>query len=69
MLSTKYIIDAAPRIYKLEKKFELIEKDFGFLFLTPGERISLALKKIIIGQQLSIAAAAAIWRAFHRCRH
>ena len=64
MLSTKFIIDAAPRIYKLEKKFELIEKDFGFPSFDPREKGYLALKKIIIGQQLSIAAAAAIWRRF-----
>ena len=64
MLSTKFIIDAAPRIYKLEKKFELIEKDFGFPSFDPREKGHLALKKTIIGQQLSIASAAAIWRRF-----
>ena len=64
MLSTKFIIDAAPRIYKLEKKFEPIEKDFGFPSFDPREKGYLALKKTIIGQQLSIASAAAIWRRF-----
>ena len=64
MLSTKFIIDAAPRIYKLEKKFELIEKDFGFPSFDPREKGYLALKKTIIGQQLSIASAAAIWKRF-----
>ena len=64
MLSTKFIIDVAPRIYKLEKKFELIEKDFGFPSFDPREKGYLALKKTIIGQQLSIASAAAIWRRF-----
>ena len=64
MLSTKFIIDAAPSIYKLEKKFELIEKDFGFPSFDPREKGYLALKKTIIGQQLSIASAAAIWRRF-----
>ena len=64
MLSTKFIIDAAPRIYKLEKKFEFIEKDFGFPSFDPREKGYLALKKTIIGQQLSIASAAAIWRRF-----
>ena len=64
MLSTKYIIDAAPRIYKLEKRFELIEKDFGFPSFDAREKGYFALKKTIIGQQLSIAAAAAIWRRF-----
>ena len=64
MLSTKFIIDAAPRIYKLEKRFELIEEDFGFPSFDPREKGYLALKKTIIGQQLSIASAAAIWRRF-----
>ena len=64
MLSTKFIIDAAPRIYKLEKRFELIENDFGFPSFDPREKGYLALKKTIIGQQLSIASAAAIWRRF-----
>ena len=64
MLSTKFIIDAAPKIYKLEKRFELIEKDFGFPSFDPREKGYLALKKTIIGQQLSIASAAAIWRRF-----
>ena len=64
MLSNKFIIDAAPRIYKLEKKFELIEKDFGFPSFDPREKGYLALKKTIIGQQLSIASAAAIWKRF-----
>ena len=64
MLSTKFIIDAAPRIYKLEKRFELIEKDFGFPSFDPREKGYIALKKTIIGQQLSIASAVAIWRRF-----
>ena len=64
MLSTKFIKDAAPRIYKLEKRFELIENDFGFPSFDPREKGYLALKKTIIGQQLSIASAAAIWRRF-----
>ena len=64
MLSTKFIIDAAPRIYKLEKSFELIEKEFGFPSFDPREKGYRALKKAIIGQQLSIASAAAIWRRF-----
>ena len=64
MLSTKFIIDVAPRIYKLEERFELIEKNFGFPYFDPREKGYLALKKTIIGQQLSIASAAAIWRRF-----
>ena len=64
MLSNKFIIDAASRIYKLEKRFELVEKNFGFPSFDPREKGYLALKKTIIGQQLSIASAAAIWRRF-----
>ncbi|MDC3107976.1 DNA-3-methyladenine glycosylase 2 family protein [Paracoccaceae bacterium] len=64
MLSTKFIIDAAPGIYRLEKRFELVEKDFGFPSFDPREKGYLALKKTIIGQQLSIASAAAIWGRF-----
>ena len=64
MLSTKFIIDVAPRIYKLEKRFELVERKFGFPSFGPREKGYLALKKTIIGQQLSIASAAAIWRRF-----
>ena len=64
MLSTKLIKDEAPRIYKLEKRFELVEKNFGFPSFDPREKGYLALKKTIIGQQLSIASAAAIWRRF-----
>ena len=64
MLSTKFIKDIAPSIYKFEKRFELVEKNFGFPSFDPREKGYLALKKTIIGQQLSIAAAAAIWRRF-----
>ena len=64
MLSTKFIKDAAPRIYKLEKRFELVEKNFGLPYFDPREKGYLALKKTIIGQQLSIASAGAIWRRF-----
>ena len=64
MLSTKFIEDVAPRVYKLEKRFELVEKNFGFPSFDPREKGHLALKKTIIGQQLSIASAAAIWKRF-----
>ena len=64
MLSTKFIKDVAPRIYKFEKRFELVEKNFGFPSFDPREKGYLALKKTIIGQQLSVASAAAIWRRF-----
>ena len=64
MLSTKFIKDVAPRIYKFEKRFELVEKNFGFPSFVSREKGYLALKKTIIGQQLSIASAAAIWKRF-----
>ena len=64
MLSTKFIKDIAPRVYDLEKRFELVEREFGFPSFDPREKGYLALKKTIIGQQLSIASAGAIWRRF-----
>ena len=64
MLSTKFIKDIAPKVYKLEKRFELVEKNYGFPSFDPREKGYLALKKTIVGQQLSIASAAAIWGRF-----
>ena len=64
MLSTKFIKDVAPSVYKLEKRFGLVEKNFGFPSFEPREKGLLALKKTIVGQQLSIASAAAIWGRF-----
>ena len=64
MLSTEFIKDIAPRVYKLEKKFRLVEKNFGLPSFDPREKGLLALKKTIVGQQLSIASAAAIWGRF-----
>ncbi len=64
MLSTKFIKDIAPYVYKLEKRFGLVEKSFGLPSFDPREKGLLALKKTIVGQQLSIASAAAIWGRF-----
>ena len=64
MLSTELIKDIAPSVYKLEKRFRLVEKDFGLPSFDPREKGLLALKKTIVGQQLSIASAAAIWGRF-----
>ena len=64
MLSTDFIKYIAPRVYELEKKFGLVEKTFGLPLFDPREKGLQALKKIIVGQQLSIAAAAAIWGRF-----
>ena len=64
MLSTEFIKDIAPCVYKLEKRFRLVEKNFGLPSFDPREKGLLALKKIIVGQQLSIASAAAIWGRF-----
>ncbi len=64
MLSTEFIKDIAPCVYKLEKRFRLVERNFGLPSFDPREKGLLALKKSIVGQQLSIASAAAIWGRF-----
>ncbi len=64
MLSTQLIKDIAPSVYKLEKRFRLVESNFGLPSFEPREKGLLALKKTIVGQQLSIASAAAIWGRF-----
>ena len=64
MLSTDFIKDIAPSVYKLEKRFRLVESNFGLPSFEPKEKGLLALKKTIVGQQLSIASAAAIWGRF-----
>ncbi len=64
MLSTEFIKDIAPSVYKLEKRFRLVERSFGLPSFDPREKGLMALKKTIVGQQLSIASAAAIWGRF-----
>ena len=64
MLSTDFIKDIAPSVYKLEKRFRLVETNFGLPSFDLREKGLLALKKTIVGQQLSIASAAAIWGRF-----
>ena len=64
MLSTDFIKDIAPSVYKLEKRFRLVERNFGLPSFDPREKGRVALKKTIVGQQLSIASAAAIWGRF-----
>ena len=64
MLSTEFIKDIAPSVYKLEKRFRLVERSFGLPSFDPREKGLVALKKTIVGQQLSIASAAAIWGRF-----
>ena len=64
MLSTEFISDIAPSVYKLEKRFRLVERNFGLPSFDPREKGLLALKKTIVGQQLSIASASAIWGRF-----
>ena len=49
MLSTKFIKDLAPSVYKLEKRFGLVEKNFGLPSFDPREKGLLALKKTIVG--------------------
>ena len=51
-------------MYKLEKRFGLVETKFGLPSFEPREKGLLALKKTIVGQQLSVASAAAIWGRF-----
>ena len=64
MLSTEFIKNIAPCVYKLEKRFRLVERNFGLPPFDPREKGLMALKKTIVGQQLSIASAAAIWGRF-----
>ena len=64
MLSTDFIKNIAPSVYKLEKRFRLVERNFGLPSFDPREKGLVALKKTIVGQQLSIASAAAIWGRF-----
>ena len=64
MLSTEFVKDIAPSVYKLEKRFRLVERNFGLPSFDPREKGLVALKKSIVGQQLSIASAAAIWGRF-----
>ena len=64
MLSAEFIKDIAPSVYELEKRFRLVERNFGLPSFDPREKGLLALKKTIVGQQLSIASAAAIWGRF-----
>ena len=64
MLSTEFIKDIAPCVYKQEKRFRLVERNFGLPSFDPREKGLLALKKTIVGQQLSVASAAAIWGRF-----
>ena len=64
MLSTKMIKEIASSVYKLEKRFRLVENNFGLPSFDPREKGLVALKKTIVGQQLSIASAAAIWSRF-----
>ena len=64
MLSVEFIKDIAPSVYKLEKRFRLVERNFGLPSFDPREKGLVALKKTIVGQQLSIASASAIWGRF-----
>ncbi len=64
MLSTEFVKDIAPSVYKLEKRFRLVERNFGLPSFDPREKGLVALKKTIVGQQLSVASAAAIWGRF-----
>ena len=64
MLNTKFIKDSCKQIYLLEKRFLLIEEKAGLPSFLPREQGYRALQKTIVGQQLSIASASAIWERF-----
>ena len=64
MIDEKFIKSSLKKIYAIEKRFELIEKKVGLPDFLPREKGYIALQKTIIGQQLSIASASAIWNRF-----
>jgi 3-methyladenine DNA glycosylase/8-oxoguanine DNA glycosylase len=64
MIDEKFIKSSLKKIYAIEKRFELIEKKAGLPDFLPREQGYKALQKTIVGQQLSIASASAIWNRF-----
>ena len=64
MIDEKFIKSSLKKIYANEKRFEVIEKKAGLPDFLPREQGYKALQKTIIGQQLSIASASAIWNRF-----
>lgn len=56
--------DSLEKIYSIEKNFKVIEKYYGLPSFSSREKGYMALQKTIVGQQLSIASANAIWGRF-----
>ena len=64
MIDKKLIKNSLEKIYAIEKRFEVIEEKVGLPDFLPREQGYKALQKTIVGQQLSIASASAIWNRF-----
>ena len=64
MIDKKLIKNSLEKIYAIEKRFEVIEEKLGLPDFLPREQGYKALQKTIVGQQLSIASASAIWNRF-----
>ena len=64
MIDKKLIKSSLKKIYAIEKRFELIEDKAGLPEFLPREQGYKAFQKTIVGQQLSIASASAIWNRF-----
>ena len=64
MIDKKFIKRSLKKIYAIEKRFEVIVKRAGVPDFLPREQGYKALQKTIVGQQLSIASASAIWNRF-----
>ena len=64
MINKKLIKSSLKKIYAIEKRFEIIEEKAGLPDFLPREQGYKALQKTIVGQQLSIASASAIWNRF-----
>ena len=64
MINKKLIKSSLKKIYAIEKRFEIIEEKAGLPNFLPREQGYQALQKTIVGQQLSIASASAIWNRF-----
>jgi len=64
MINKKLIKSSLKKIYAIEKRFEIIEEKAGLPNFLPREQGYRALQKTIVGQQLSIASASAIWNRF-----
>ena len=64
MIDEKFIKSSLKKIYAIEKRFKVIEEKAGLPEFLSREQGYRALQKTIVGQQLSIASASAIWNRF-----